>query len=401
MKLIDNRDASVNCAAVFAASSKSTAGPASSGTRRRFILACARLARGVISLRRGAAAACRNWAASRPTAASAAPRSKCSSAATAWPMPRKSCSTSRASRSTHLEAAGANAVKTKLAIAPDCRLGLHQLRVRTATGISNLRTFSVGALPEIKEVEPNNDFAAAAKDRARHDRQRRGRQRRRRLLRRRGQERASGSRPSSKGCGWASRSSIRTWPFSTPSGSSWPARDDAPLVRQDCVCSIVAPEDGTYIVQVRETSFAGNGSCLYRLHVGPLPAADRRAARWAASRAKRSTFTGWATCRARRAEKITLPATAAGRVRHVRPRRAGHRALGQSVSRRATWTTCSKSSRTTPWPKARACEAPVAMNGVIAQAGRRRLLQVPGQEGTDVRRSRAGPRASARRSIRC
>ena len=38
-------------------------------------------------------------------------------------------------------------------------LGLHDIRLRTATGISELRTFSVGSLKEINEVEPNNDFA--------------------------------------------------------------------------------------------------------------------------------------------------------------------------------------------------------------------------------------------------
>src|SRR5271156_4236600 len=53
-----------------------------------------------------------------------------------------------------------NNVRAKIKIAPDCLLGLHDLRVRTATGISELRTFSVGALKELNEVEPNNDFAA-------------------------------------------------------------------------------------------------------------------------------------------------------------------------------------------------------------------------------------------------
>ena len=53
-----------------------------------------------------------------------------------------------------------NNVKAKLKIAADAPLGLHDLRVRTATGISELRTFSVGALKEVSEVEPNNDFAA-------------------------------------------------------------------------------------------------------------------------------------------------------------------------------------------------------------------------------------------------
>ena len=53
-----------------------------------------------------------------------------------------------------------NTIKAKLEIAVDAPLGLHDLRVRTASGISELRTFSVGALEEVAEVEPNNDFAA-------------------------------------------------------------------------------------------------------------------------------------------------------------------------------------------------------------------------------------------------
>src|SRR5262245_23774041 len=58
-----------------------------------------------------------------------------------------------------LEAVNDGQVKVKLKIAADCRLGLHDLRLRTATGISEVRTFSVGALPDINEAEPNSDFA--------------------------------------------------------------------------------------------------------------------------------------------------------------------------------------------------------------------------------------------------
>ena len=47
--------------------------------------------------------------------------------------------------------------------------------------------------------------------------------------------------------------------------------DDAALIWQDGFASVVAPEDGTYIVQVRESAYAGNGNCLYRLHVGNFP----------------------------------------------------------------------------------------------------------------------------------
>ncbi|HND54627.1 MAG TPA: PPC domain-containing protein, partial [Pirellulaceae bacterium] len=47
--------------------------------------------------------------------------------------------------------------------------------------------------------------------------------------------------------------------------------DDASLLNQDCLCSIVAPEDGKYVVQVRESSYGGDGNCLYRLHIGTFP----------------------------------------------------------------------------------------------------------------------------------
>src|SRR5579871_1133403 len=49
-------------------------------------------------------------------------------------------------------------VKVTFAVAADCRLGEHAFRVRTATGVSDLRTFWVGALPVVDEVEPNGEF---------------------------------------------------------------------------------------------------------------------------------------------------------------------------------------------------------------------------------------------------
>ncbi len=45
-------------------------------------------------------------------------------------------------------------VRARFKIAPDCRLGEHQFRVRAKGGVSDLRTFWVGALPELAEKEP-------------------------------------------------------------------------------------------------------------------------------------------------------------------------------------------------------------------------------------------------------
>ena len=155
-------------------------------------------------------------------------------------------------------------------IAPDCTLGLHDFRIRTATGLSELRSFSVGALKEISEVEPNSEFtkpqpiamnvtvngvantedvdffSITAK---------------------------KGTRITAEVEGI--RLGITTFdPYVAIMNAKrfeLAASDDSALIWQDGFASIVAPEDGTYIVQVRESAYAGNGSCLYRLHVGDFP----------------------------------------------------------------------------------------------------------------------------------
>ncbi len=64
---------------------------------------------------------------------------------------------------TKIEAVDDNHVKATIKIDADAELGLLDLRVRTATGVSELRTFSVGALKETTEVEPNDEFAKPQK----------------------------------------------------------------------------------------------------------------------------------------------------------------------------------------------------------------------------------------------
>lgn len=169
-----------------------------------------------------------------------------------------------------LEAGADNAIKARLSIAPDCRLGSHAVRVRTASGISELRTFSVGALAEVAETEPNSEFEAP-------------------------QAIAFGSTVS----GIVQNEDVDYFAIEAKKGQRITAEiegirlgntffdpyvaimdkgrfelansDDAALVWQDGVASVIAPEDGTYFVQVRETAFGGNGACNYRLHVGGFP----------------------------------------------------------------------------------------------------------------------------------
>ncbi|MCP4172474.1 MAG: hypothetical protein GY758_17060, partial [Fuerstiella sp.] len=55
----------------------------------------------------------------------------------------------------------ATSLTIKLTAAPDAEPGLHQLRLITPGGTSNIVRFAVGLLPQITEVEPNNDAADA------------------------------------------------------------------------------------------------------------------------------------------------------------------------------------------------------------------------------------------------
>lgn len=168
------------------------------------------------------------------------------------------------------EVVGDNQVKALLAIAPDCRIGMHPLRIRGASGISNLRTFSVGALKEISETEPNSDFAqpqpieldttvngVIANEDVDYF-----------VV-----ECKKGQRLTAEVEG------IRLGnAFFDPYVAIMDAKrfeldnsDDAALVWQDGVASIVVPEDGKYIIQLRESAFGGSGACSYRLHVGTFP----------------------------------------------------------------------------------------------------------------------------------
>ena len=106
----------------------------------------------------------RRWAASRRAGRSAAPRPSSPSTAAGSPTPRRSSSTTPGF--TRHEAGGRQRQPGQgdgARSPPDCRLGEHAVRVRTATGISELRTFWVGALPVVDEKEPNSEFATPQK----------------------------------------------------------------------------------------------------------------------------------------------------------------------------------------------------------------------------------------------
>ncbi|CAN5685234.1 PPC domain-containing protein [soil metagenome] len=163
-----------------------------------------------------------------------------------------------------------NQVKATLKIDPEARLGLYEFRLRTATGISQLRTFTVGAYPEVAEVEPNNNFedpqviplgvtvvgVAENEDEDFYV-----------------VEAKKGERISAEVEGIRLGISLFD-PYVAILDErrfELARSDDAALVWQDGIVSILAPEDGKYIIQVRESAYQGNANCHYRLHIGNYP----------------------------------------------------------------------------------------------------------------------------------
>jgi hypothetical protein len=53
-----------------------------------------------------------------------------------------------------------------------------------------------------------------------------------------------------------------------PQGVTLTDVDDTWLARQDPFISVVAPNDGTYVIKLREATYGGNDNCHYRLHIG-------------------------------------------------------------------------------------------------------------------------------------
>ncbi len=275
-----------------------------------------------------------------------------------------------------------NAVTARLKLAPDCALGLHDLRVRTATGISDLRTFSVGALKELSEVEPNNDFAKP--------------------------------QPIAMNVtvnGIAENEDVDYFVVEAKKGDRISAEveghrlgifefdpyvailnakrfelgvsDDAALVLRDGFTSIIAPEDGKYIIQVRESAYSGNGACLYRLHVGNFPRAtavmpaggkpgETLEVRWIGDAAGETT------------SKVTLPASASGDYGLVRQDAKGISPYPNSFRVNALGNVM-ETEPNDDQAHATAFTAPDGRQRDHRQAGRYRPIRLQGDQGPGLR----------------
>jgi hypothetical protein len=161
-------------------------------------------------------------------------------------------------------------VKVTAQIAPDARLGEYVFRLRTAGGISEAKTFFVGTLPVAPEVEPNNDFRKPQPIPLNHTISG--------VIENEDQdffvvELKKGQRITAEVEGIRLGNALFD-PYVAildENRFELSASDDTALLKQDSVASIIAPKDGKYIIQLRETSFGGSGDSHYRLHVGTFP----------------------------------------------------------------------------------------------------------------------------------
>ncbi|MDB5388122.1 MAG: hypothetical protein JWM11_3768 [Planctomycetaceae bacterium] len=167
-----------------------------------------------------------------------------------------------------------SAIRVKLKIAEDCELGIHGMRLRTATGISEYQRFVVGPFATIEEAEQSRETRNDTRETAQTvplngtvlgrmfeptdvD-----------LFR---IEAKQGQRLT------AEIEAVRLGvdqgipdlhlALYNAEGKRLIAADDSALFLQDPVVSLVAPQDGAYFVEVRHSTYSANND-VYRLHLG-------------------------------------------------------------------------------------------------------------------------------------
>lgn len=154
-----------------------------------------------------------------------------------------------------------------LRVAPDCRLGAHRLRARSALGLSNLLTFHVGALPSLRE-ERQGDAAMAVPlgvtvDGALRDGE----------VDRYATDVPQGARVVAE----VEAMRLGQVPLDVrlvvrgPDGAVVATADDTPLGRRDPWLAFDAAAAGTFTIELHGAVPAEGRDGVYRLHVGRMP----------------------------------------------------------------------------------------------------------------------------------
>lgn len=160
-----------------------------------------------------------------------------------------------------------NKVQATIGIAPEVSPGLHMMRIRTKTGISHFRPFYVGQFPNTVEAEPNNDFdvpQAASLNQTIEG-----------VIQPEDVDYfkvsvKKGQRISVEVEGLRLGYTVFDPYIALMDKNRFEVAtaDDTILFRQDGYLNFTAPEDGDYVVQLRDSSYRGGGNNFYRLHIG-------------------------------------------------------------------------------------------------------------------------------------
>jgi hypothetical protein len=160
----------------------------------------------------------------------------------------------------------------KIAIAADARLGEHSYRIVTNSGVSDVRLFYVSPFPMVEEAPENKDkpnepqlvaLGTTVYGRTQNE-----------DVDRYAVEAKKGQRISVEviGARLQTQSIYDTFLTITKADGTPIAKvDDVAFSRQDPVTSIIAPEDGKYIIAVRDATNIGNGECHYLMNIGTFP----------------------------------------------------------------------------------------------------------------------------------
>jgi hypothetical protein len=169
-----------------------------------------------------------------------------------------------------IEILGPKHVKAKVTIAKEAKLGEHLMRIRTNSGLSYIKSFWVGQFGNLSEKEPNSDFSSPQPVQMNTTVEG--------VLQNEDVDYyvttvKKGQRISAEVEGIRLAGAFYD-PYLAILNSKrfeLAASDDTSLLLQDSFVSVIAPADGDYIIQIRESSYTGNANCRYRLHVGAFP----------------------------------------------------------------------------------------------------------------------------------
>jgi hypothetical protein len=166
-----------------------------------------------------------------------------------------------------LEAVSDSEATATLDASADCRIGAHPLRLRTPRGLSELKVIYISRFPVTAEVEPNdsvkqahhlalNSTISGVIDSGDVDSF---------VVTLRKGQRFSAEVEAVRLGGEMTDTVLK---ILGPGGRMLAQADDTAITRQDPFASLVAPSDGGYTVQVRDTAFGGGPTSSYALHVG-------------------------------------------------------------------------------------------------------------------------------------